>query len=55
MSNVDIPGKYIFRVDSTSIEQGGCNVNGMKIISENIRFYIIKKIKEKKNTSEYNS
>ncbi|XP_076091868.1 protein mesh-like isoform X1 [Mytilus galloprovincialis] len=33
MSNVDIPGKYIFRVDSTSIEQGGCNVNGTLTIT----------------------
>lgn len=48
MSNIDIPGKYIFRVDSTTIEQGGCNVNGMKMISENIWFYIIKKIKKQK-------
>ncbi|XP_052091067.1 protein mesh-like isoform X1 [Mytilus californianus] len=33
MSNVDIPGKYIFRVDSTTIEQGGCNVNGTLTIT----------------------
>ncbi|VDI51850.1 Hypothetical predicted protein [Mytilus galloprovincialis] len=28
MSNIDVPGKFIFRVDSSSIKQGGCNTNG---------------------------
>ena len=27
-SNVDIPGKWIFRIDDTSVEGGGCNVGG---------------------------
>jgi hypothetical protein len=28
MSNVNIPGQFIFRVDSAEIKQGGCNTNG---------------------------
>jgi hypothetical protein len=28
MSNVNIPGLFMFRVDSAGIKQGGCNTNG---------------------------
>lgn len=28
MSNIDIPGKFIFRVDSAEMKQGGCLKNG---------------------------
>ena len=28
MSNVNIPGLFIFGVDSAGIKQGGCNTNG---------------------------
>ncbi|XP_063420882.1 sushi domain-containing protein 2-like [Mytilus trossulus] len=33
MSNIDFPGKLIFRVDSTSIKKGGCNVEGTLTIT----------------------
>ncbi|XP_071153471.1 protein mesh-like [Mytilus edulis] len=33
MSNIDVPGKFIFRVDSTSIKKGGCNVEGTLTIT----------------------
>jgi hypothetical protein len=28
MSNVNMPGLFMFRVDSAGIKQGGCNTNG---------------------------
>ena len=28
MSNVNIPGLFMFRVDSEGIQQGGCTTNG---------------------------
>ncbi|CAG2243523.1 unnamed protein product [Mytilus edulis] len=33
MSNIDFPGKFIFRVDSTLIKKGGCNVGGTLTIT----------------------
>ncbi|CAG2210018.1 unnamed protein product [Mytilus edulis] len=33
MSNIDFPGKFIFRVDSTLIKKGGCNVEGTLTIT----------------------
>ena len=27
-SNIGIPGRWIFRVDNSDIEQGGCNTRG---------------------------
>lgn len=29
MSNINVPGKFAFRIDSAEIQNGGCNVNGM--------------------------
>jgi hypothetical protein len=28
MSNVDIPGKFAFRIDASDISDGGCNTEG---------------------------
>ncbi|XP_071123955.1 protein mesh-like [Mytilus edulis] len=33
MSNIDQPGKFIFRVDTTQITNGGCNVEGTLTIT----------------------
>ncbi|CAC5420802.1 Sushi, nidogen and EGF-like domain-containing protein 1,Alpha-tectorin [Mytilus coruscus] len=33
MSNIDNPGKFIFRVDTTKITNGGCNVEGTLTIT----------------------
>ncbi|CAC5408993.1 unnamed protein product [Mytilus coruscus] len=33
MSNIDHPGKFIFRVDTTQITNGGCNVEGTLTIT----------------------
>ncbi|CAC5408987.1 Sushi, nidogen and EGF-like domain-containing protein 1,Alpha-tectorin [Mytilus coruscus] len=33
MSNIDHPGKFIFRVDTTKITNGGCNVEGTLTIT----------------------
>ncbi|XP_076091897.1 protein mesh-like [Mytilus galloprovincialis] len=33
MSNIAFPGKFIFRVDSTLIQKGGCNVKGTLTIT----------------------
>lgn len=33
MSNINHPGKFIFRVDTTQITNGGCNVEG-KILTK---------------------
>lgn len=30
-SNVAIPGRWMFRVDSAKIEAGGCNTKGMRL------------------------
>ena len=32
-SNVAIPGRWMFRVDSAKIEAGGCNTKGMPCFS----------------------
>ena len=29
-SNVNIPGKFVFRVDENYISEGGCNAKGMQ-------------------------
>lgn len=38
MSNIDMPGKFVFRVDSTTIKAGGCNVEGI-FFNSNINIY----------------
>jgi len=35
LSNVGIPGKWIFRVDQEHVEEGGCNTGGFLIFSPN--------------------
>jgi hypothetical protein len=30
MSNVDIPGKFAFRIDASDITDGGCNTEGIE-------------------------
>ena len=30
-SNVAIPGRWMFRVDSAKIEAGGCKIKGMRL------------------------
>ena len=32
-SNVGVPGRWMFRVDSETIDAGGCNTNGKDILS----------------------
>lgn len=34
MSNINVPGKFAFRIDSAEIKNGGCNVNGMSTIKK---------------------
>jgi hypothetical protein len=32
MSNIDIPGKFAFRIDASDITDGGCNTEGMETL-----------------------
>lgn len=31
MSNINVPGKFVFRIDMAEISNGGCNTRGMSI------------------------
>ncbi|RNA00948.1 sushi domain-containing 2-like [Brachionus plicatilis] len=39
-SNVNKPGRWIFRIDDTTIEEGGCNTQGNVILSPFVVFFI---------------
>jgi hypothetical protein len=40
LSNVGIPGKWIFRVDQEHVEEGGCNTGGFLIFSPNNVYFL---------------
>jgi hypothetical protein len=40
LSNINIPGKWIFRVDSENITEGGCNTEGYLAITQSRVYYI---------------
>ena len=39
LSNVNVPGKWIFRVDSSQIEESGCNTGGYLTVTPNKVYY----------------
>ena len=39
-TNIDVPGKWIFRIDSQNITEGGCNTEGFLTVTPNRVFFI---------------